>query len=414
MVRRLRLKIVAVILGSLLLFFITVLLILNYAISQSSLDRVDDFILTVIDNNGFRFPPREPPRERPFEPRQAQQFVPEMSRVGRYFYAKIDQQGSVTELNLDMMFDFAEEEARSYVSYAMTYIQQTGRSTGDTENLRFMAAVKPYGWLIVFAERSIEMLFLEQLMRISLWASLIVGLILSAIAFVLAGWIVIPVQSAFERQRRFISDASHELRTPLTIINANVEVLGNEIGVNRRLNQIQAQSDRMHMLISDLLGLARADENPQQAAHDSFNLSNLVLNTALEFESAAFEQGRHYSFTIPEDITYEGDEKQIKNLVSILIDNAIRYSDEGGEVQVTLRGESDHVHISVYNTGMGIPETERDKVFDRFYRLDSSRSRESGGFGLGLAIAKSVVQSHKGKIAVTGEQGTWVRFDVEL
>jgi signal transduction histidine kinase len=226
---------------------------------------------------------------------------------------------------------------------------------------------------------------------------------------------VAPVKNTFYKQRRFISDASHELKTPLTIISANLELLQNEIGENQRIEHIKSQSERMNGLIHDMLTLAKADEGHTNTHLIKFDLSGVVLNTVLEFESRAFEEGKRYTFTIKENTAYVGDEKQIKQLLTILIDNALRYSDSNGKIEVSLRSDGkNHAHISVYNTGIGVPDKERYKIFERFYRTDESRSRETGGNGVGLSIAKAIVSAHRGKIVVSGKYKKWIRFEVTL
>jgi len=145
-----------------------------------------------------------------------------------------------------------------------------------------------------------------------------------------------------------------------------------------------------------------------------FNLSKAVLGTTLEFESHAFEEGRSLSYEVAENILYTGDETQLRQLAAILIDNAIKHSDRGGRVEVSLKLVGSHPLLTVYNTGAGIPEGEREQIFDRFYRSDASRSRETGGYGLGLAIARSIVEAHKGKISVDSATGQWVKFIISL
>jgi signal transduction histidine kinase len=223
-----------------------------------------------------------------------------------------------------------------------------------------------------------------------------------------------PIKKAFDKQRRFISDASHELKTPLTIISANIDVLKNEIGENQRLTHIKFQSERMNELVLDLLSLAKISEGNTSIIRNKFNISGSVLNTALEFESRAFEEEKKYSYDIEENIEYIGDERQVKQLVSILIDNAIQYSDANGQIKVSLRTQGGYINISVFNTGTGVPENEKKKIFERFYRTDESRSRETGGYGIGLSIAEAIAESHNGKITVSGEYMKWIRFDVKV
>jgi signal transduction histidine kinase len=409
MLNRLKVKIIVVVLGTLLIVFAAVLLVLNLSVYQTSDKRVDDFMTSVVENDGFRFPPRVGPGMRrsggrdPFG-------SPEMMRAGRFFYAKIDRDGSILELNLEMMFDFSKNDAQGFI----TSVSDSRRTSGNIENYSFLAAEKPYGRILVFAERSIEISMLEQLTGTSLMAAGIAGLVLACLSVFFANRMVAPVKIAFDKQRRFIADASHELKTPLTIISANADVLQNEIGENQRLDHIKAQSDRMTGLVRDLLTLAKTEEWQTNLILSEFNLSNAILNTALEFESLAFEEGKRYSYDINENVKYIGDESQIKQLAGILIDNAIRYSDANGQIKVSLFKDGAHPRISVFNTGIGISAEERDKVFERFYRCDESRSRETGGYGVGLSVAKAITESHKGRISVSGEYGKFIQFDVAL
>ena len=409
MLKRLRIKIIAVVLGTLLLVFAAVLLVINISVYQTSDKRAEDFMLSVIENDGFMFPPRNP-HDR-FTRRDPGPFGNlETTRAGRFFYVKVGSDGKIFDLNLDMMYDFSMTDAETYISAVL----DSERTKGEIECFSYIVAEKSYGQILVFAERSIEILLLEQLTKTSLWVAGIASLILAVLAAFLSNWIVSPVKTAFDKQRRFISDASHELKTPLTIISANVDVLQNEIGENTRLCHIRTQSERMGGLVHDLLTLAKTDEGQKDIVRSEFNLSGLLLNTALEFESRAFEDEKKYSYDIKDGLPYVGDEKQIKQLVSILIDNAFRYSDTNGQIQVSLRADGSHKLISVFNTGVGISDDERNKIFERFYRADESRARETGGYGIGLSIAKAISEAHKGKIAVTGKHGEWIRFDVIL
>ena len=410
MIRRLQYKIIAVILGTLLIVFAAVLLALNLTVYQTSVQRAEDFMAAVVENDGFLFPPMGRPGSGPPDRGRDPFGSPQMMRAGRFFYAKLDRDGYIIELNLEMMFDFSRSEAESVVSSVL----ESGQTKGDRDNFRFLSAEKPYGRILVFAERSIEMGLLDNLTRASLWAAGVVSLILVCLAAFLAQWMVRPVKSAFEKQRRFVSDASHELKTPLTIIGANLDVLQNEIGENQWLTYSKTQMERMNALIHSLLLLAGTDEGQTSQMVGEFSLSNAVLGTALEFESRAFEEGKQYAYHVMENINYHGDETQIRQLVSILLDNAIRYSDANGQIDVSLNADNSHKHISVYNTGAGVPNNERDRIFERFYRIDESRTRETGSYGIGLSLAEAIAHAHKGKITVTGDYGKWIRFDLTL
>jgi signal transduction histidine kinase len=410
MIRKLKIKIIAVVMGALLLVFAAVFMVLNLSMYQASDRRTDDFLRKIAENDGFFLPPRT--RHSPAQDRKRPDsfYNPEMMRAGRFFYAKVDQDGTLIDLNLDMMFDFSEDEASEYVTGALGKT----RIKGAIGNFSYLTVRKPYGQIAVFAERSIEMGILEHLTQVSLWVAGVTSIVLLGLVVFLAQWMTNPVKTAFEKQRRFISDASHELKTPLTIIRANADVLCGETGENPRLAHIRSQSERMSGLIHDLLTLAKTDEDKAKVIKSAFDLSGAVLNTALEFESRAFEEEKEYAYQIKENLAYTGDEKQIRQLLSILIDNAIRHSGARSKIQVVLEGDGGRPRLSVFNTGAGVPDAEKSKIFDRFYRSDESRSRETGGYGLGLSIAQAIAAAHRGKITVAGVYGEWVRFDVLL
>lgn len=259
-----------------------------------------------------------------------------------------------------------------------------------------------------------DMSLMSSLFRIS------VIIVVSSLVFVfifsyyLSRWAIKPVKESLEKQRRFISDASHELKTPLTVISANADVLEAEIGENKWLSNIKSQSDVMSDLVFDLLDLAKMDETSEEMVLNEFDLSSIVLSKTLEFECTAFECGKTFEQSITEGISYRGNEESIKHLVTILIDNAIKHSDEKGIVRVTLTTSGNKKIFQVYNTGNGIKNSEKDKIFNRFYRSDESRSKVTGGYGLGLSIAKAITDAHKGTITVDGEENKWVSFTVVL
>lgn len=241
------------------------------------------------------------------------------------------------------------------------------------------------------------------------------SMLLSALfSHLLSKWAIQPAQEALTRQKRFVSDASHELKTPLAVIQSSAEVLENEVGKNKWIDNIQAQSKTMNAMIYDLLDLAKLDETSDSVEFQEFNLSEAVMDKCLEFEAMAFEAGKKLEENIPENIKYVGNESLIKQMVGTLVDNAIKHSDKNGSIRVTLMTSAGKKIIQVFNTGAGFKESEKELIFERFYRSDQSRNRETGGYGLGLSIAKSIVDLHGGTISCDGEEGKWISFTAEL
>ena len=218
------------------------------------------------------------------------------------------------------------------------------------------------------------------------------------LSVLLARKIVRPLEESYKKQKQFISDAGHELKTPVAVVNANAEILSREIGENQWLDNILYENERMGMLVGQLLELARTESVTPQM--ENIDFSRLVQGEALPFESVAFEKGLQLVCNTENNIFIEGNSTQLKQLVSILIDNGIRHSTDGNAVYLRLIKERNSAQLSVINTGEEIPSEERQQIFERFYRVDTARNGDDKHYGLGLAIAKSITDSHKGTIDV--------------
>ena len=226
--------------------------------------------------------------------------------------------------------------------------------------------------------------------------------VLFVFSFKLADKIVSPLEESHKRQKQFISDAGHELKTPISTINANSEILERQIGENQWISNIKFESYRMQELIQELLKLARMESiSPTM---ERVNLSHIVLGGILPFESIAFENGYMIDNNIEEDVYVIGDKGQLGQLVSTLTDNAVSHAEGKGVISVNFKSEHNMVVFAISNPGKEIPIEDRANIFERFYKVDESRSL-SGHYGLGLAIAKSIVISHKGKIYIKCEDG---------
>ncbi len=334
--------------------------------------------------------------------------VPKSLGTIDFFVVMADEEGNyLATLNND---ELSAETAQAYI----TEILKVGSDTGRINNYQYCKTGKSNGTLFVFTDKSAEMDMLSKLNRTTVIIGSISVILLSAAAFFLSRQIMKPLKLAFERQKQFISDASHELKTPLTVISANADVLTDEIGSNKWLTYIKAQTDRMNVLVNDLLNLTRLENNTSSFIRTDFNLSQAITNTALPFECQAFETNKKFIVDVEDGITINGSEQHVKQMAAIFIDNALKYSNDGGIVRVMLKKQGDKGVLTVYNTGQGIKESEREKIFERFYRSDESRNRATGGYGLGLAIAKSIIDKHKFKVQVEGTEGRNVSFIVTM
>lgn len=214
-----------------------------------------------------------------------------------------------------------------------------------------------------------------------------------------------PVEETFEKQKQFISDASHELKTPLAVIEANADVLENKVGKNKWINYIQNETESMNTLINELLLLAKIENIDNVKEYEKLDLSKEIEIILSMFESIAYEKKIKIKSNISKNIMINANREDIEHIVSTLTDNAIKHTKEHKEIEVILKRENNEVIIEVKNMGDEIPKEEREKIFERFYRVDKARNRKERRYGLGLAIAKSTVEKYDGKIEVFCKDG---------
>lgn len=416
MIKKLRLKFILVSMSGVLLVLVIIFATQNYLMIKSSEEQTNRLLESVVMSDGNMENLHQKPEGGGLSPGKEKKTeglrppAQETLRGAKFFYVKFDTAGNVLESDVSHMADLSAEDAASYAQAAL----RAGSQSGVEDGYQFLIGQKEYGTIAVLAQRDVETNMLRQLTTIS--AAAVIGgvLVFLVLVLILSKWAVRPVKTAFDKQRQFISNAGHELKTPITIIAANADVLHREIGDNKWLSYIQNQNERMAALVNDLLTLARTDESGQKPQLERFNLSGACVGCTLEFESIAYESRKAYLTDIQPDILINGNEPMLRQLLYILVDNALKHSDQNGEIRISLKRAGSRAVLKVFNTGEGIAPQERDKIFERFYRSDSSRSRETGGYGLGLAIGKSIVELHKGKISVQSEQGKWTQFTVFL
>ena len=221
----------------------------------------------------------------------------------------------------------------------------------------------------------------------------------------LTTWITNPVKESFEKQKQFIYDASHELKTPLSVITASVEMLENNPSETKWLKNIKSESERMNNLIIQMLNLAKSENINKIQKYTLNNLSKIIEKVVLTFESIIYEKGLKIDYNIEKNINFKCDADNIKELISILLDNAIKHSYDKSKIIVNLYKEKDNIIIEIKNRGDSIPKKEREKIFERFYRIDRYRNKDENRYGLVLSIAKNIVINHQGKISVDSLHG---------
>ena len=247
-------------------------------------------------------------------------------------------------------------------------------------------------------------------LKTSIFIFVLAEIIIIGVSTGLTKWIIKPVVESFNKQKQFVADASHELKTPISVIMANAEALENDINEKKWLNNIKSEAERMNSLVTDLLDLARLENDTEKKIYNVEDLSKAVETSLLTFESLIYENKIKLEYNIEKDIKYKCNKNEIKQLVAILVDNAIKHSEKNGEIKLNLKKEKDDIYLNVSNKGKEIPKEMQQKIFERFYRADESRNRDDNRYGLGLAIAKNIVISYKGKIWVQSENGVTTFF----
>ncbi|SNS93284.1 histidine kinase [Anaerovirgula multivorans] len=274
-------------------------------------------------------------------------------------------------------------------------------------------------YLITFLDITAYKKTLFALLTTLIFVGAITLFVIFVISLYFANRSIKPIAETWEKQKQFIADASHELKTPLSIINANYDALleNQEETIKSQLkwlDYIKIGTDRMTKLINDLLSLAKLEDVNFETRKISFNISNVVKDVMLSMEAIMLEKDIKLSQWIEDDIIVKGDPERVKQLVAILFDNAIKYSNENGQIDISLKKSKSQVIYSIRNSGKGIAKEDLSRVFDRFYRGDPSRTHEGGSYGLGLSIAKTIIDRLGGEIQVTSVENEYTTFTFTL
>ena len=428
MIKRLQRRMILLVLCGLLLASAGLVAAINW-INWNSLETQAHGILDLLaENNGQRpllldmerrdFDGQEPPapldeeRDRYsfFRDRKNKGDLRSATSLSSYFTAELDENGGVCSWFSDRAELYTDEGIADLAAQIMAAGQDSGRI--DTQFYRLTS--QENGKLLIVVDQSLAMQDARRVLRLTVLLAVAEDALLSLGAIWLIRRMVKPVDEAMEKQKQFVWDASHELKTPLAVISANAEVLESETGPSKPLEYIQSEVRRTDQLVQSLLTLARMEKGSVQAQHVPFDLSHTVLSVALPFESAVFEAGKQLNTEVPDGIPYTGDPEMIKQLCVILLSNAQKYSDAHGVITLSLEARGDRRILKVHNTGPAIPEEAQEKIFYRFYRVDSSHNLEIAGNGLGLAIAQSIVKEPQGKISVASREGVGTTFTVVL
>lgn len=304
--------------------------------------------------------------------------------------------------NMVTNMQYGEDVDETIEQYALDISKKNSKNTSGIMG-RYIYNTRKMGentYDIIFMENENAIIRANSILLVSVILSILSILSIYIIGKKISKTIVKPVEETFEKQKQFISDASHELKTPLAVIEANADVLENEVKNNKWIQYIQNEIESMNTLINELLTLTKIENIDNMRELKQINLSKELEIIVAMFESMAYEKEVIINSNIKENIETKANKEDIEHIVSTLLDNAIKHTKSKEQVIVELYREKNNIVIQIKNYGDPIPEDEREKIFERFYRIDKSRNRKEKRYGLGLAIAKSTVQKYNGKIEV--------------
>lgn len=328
----------------------------------------------------------------------------------RFFSVRIDNSGEIVSTYTDKIA--AVDEATA-IEYAKEIFGQ-GKSKGFKGNYRYAVSVSDNYTDIIFLDSARSLDTFQSFLQASILISLAGLVLVFILIFIFARIVVKPVAETYEKQKQFITDANHELKTPLTVIGANCDILEMENGENEWTNSIRNQVKNLTDLTNKLVLLSRMDEESVKVNMSEISLSEMVADTANPYLALALSHNKTFETKIENDITVKGDAALLHKLIALLLDNAFKYSDDEGYIELSLALVGKYKLITVTNTTDGVPQKDLNKIFERFYRLDKSRNSETGGHGIGLSVAKAITDLHKGKITVSSPDGKKIIFTVSL
>lgn len=391
MIRKLKTKFIVLSMTSLLVLLAVIVTGMNIINYSSIIDEADS-VLSFLSQNKGAFPEMG---GRPFE-KLPPEFSPETPYESRYFTVFYDETNTVKNVDVSKIASVDKNTAVIYSDRVLS----GGTKQGFVEEYRYTVNRDSNGTRITFLDCGRQLDSFYRFLLSSVVMSTLGYAVVFVIVFIVSGRIIKPITESYEKQKRFITDAGHEIKTPLTIINANVDLLEMELdNDNESLADIKEQTKLLKSLTDDLVLLTRMEEAESNMPKIEFPLSEVVFETANSFNALAAKQNKELICDIEPMLTLNGNDKAIRQLVSIMLDNAIKYSSPESTVKLSLQKQNRTVSLCVSNTTDTKMSSEQlQYIFDRFYRIEDSRNSQTGGHGIGLSVAKAIVTAHGGKI----------------
>lgn len=412
MIQKLQKKFIIVSMLSTFLVLAVIIGTINFLNYHKIVGNADSILCILSDNNG-KFPKpehQEPDTSEPPMRRNSplRSMSPELPYESRYFSVSLNQHADILAVDTGKIAAVSTSEACQYALQALGLTHTSG-FLGD---YRYLKKETGDGTFLIFLDCSRDLSTFRSFFISSILVSLLGLASVLALVILFSKIALRPVSESYEKQRQFITDAGHEIKTPLAIIDADAELLEMELGENEWVQGIHRQVSRLSELTNRLIYLSRMEEPKNQPDKAEFCLSDAVAETSESFQALAATQHKSFHMEIAPLLSCYGDEPSIRQLVSILLDNALKYSPEHSRIVVSLQKKGKNLLLSVCNEAEPISKAQLSRLFERFYRADASRNSETGGYGIGLSIAKAIVTAHKGKIWASSEQGQSLKISV--
>lgn len=392
MIRNLRRQFVIAAMISLLVVLTGIMVPVNMA-SYLNTARVADHILDNLAEGTDDFP--EWDNSSGEHMTDIRQLPPETPAAIHYFAVTLDEDRTVLSMDMDRIASVDASMAEGYAR--MVLIE--GHDRGFLGNFRYCAVPRGTQHRIVFLDCARALGNIRVILSVSIGVSILGMAATLCLLWYVSGYIFRPVAESYAKQKQFIADAGHEIKTPLAIISADADLVELECGENEWLEDIRRQTQRLAGMTNELIYLSRMDEGQRSLQMIDFPVSDVVEDEAQQFQAPAIQQNKELTICIMPMLSFCGSERDIRQLVSILLDNALKYSPQNSRIQLQLKISEKKLVLSVVNTTVGdIDKSQLKYLFDRFYRPDASRNSGTGGYGLGLSIARGIVNAHKGNI----------------
>ncbi len=404
MIRKLRWKFIWIAMTVMIFVFGTIVAMINVFNYKKS-NAYSDRIISLLTEYGGDFP-----QDFPARPNQGDGITPETPFEARFFSVMLDESGEILFSHTEQIAAISQEEAETYAKNLF----KDGKTSGMYDDYKYRVKATDEGTLYIFLDCTREMNAFRSFLQTSVLIS-VGGLAVVFVLIIIFSRIALkPVEESYEKQKHFITNASHDIKTPLTIINAGAEVVELEHGESEWTKEIKKQTRRLTALTDKLVFLSRMDEENYQIEKREFDFTELVNETVEPYSGIAKAKGFTFSFDCQNGVVYNGNEEMLSQALALLMDNAIKYTNEKGGIFVSVKKTAKGIELRFKNTAENVKTGTHNEMFERFYRADKSRNSVFGGHGIGLSVVKGIITAHKGKISAYSEDGKSIEFTIIL